>query len=80
MPENTQRAVIISEIDASRVAPMNVSLNHFDDKDITWPADEFPLDHITIPNNGTYQVVLSTNDGGKSWGLHVVIEQAGYTE
>ncbi|MCW4580160.1 hypothetical protein [Gluconacetobacter entanii] len=80
LPKGAEKAVIISEILATRVMPMNVSLSHFDDKDITWPASEFPLDHITIPNNGTYQVVLSTNNGGKSWGLRIVIEQAGYTE
>ncbi|MCW4589699.1 hypothetical protein NO263_03795 [Gluconacetobacter entanii] len=80
LPKDIQRAAIISGITSTPVMPMTVSLKHYDDKNITWPTTDTPLDHIIIPNNGTYQVVLTTNDGGKTWGMRVVIEQPGSAE
>lgn len=80
LPRDIQKAAIISGITAAPVAPMAVSLKHYDDQNITWPSTDTPLDHIIIPNNGTYQVVLTTTDGGKTWGMRVIIEQPGSTE
>lgn len=77
LPKDSQKAAIISGITATPGAPMTVSLKHYDDKNIAWPATDTPLDHVIIPNNGTYQVVLTTADGGKTWGMRVVIEQPG---
>mgnify|MGYP003366421249 FL=1 len=77
LPKDIQKAAIISGITATSSMPMTVSLKHYDDKNITWPATDTPLDHIIIPNNGTYQVVLTTNDAGKTWGIRVIIEQSG---
>lgn len=80
LPKDIQKAAIISGITAAPVVPMTVSLKHYDDRNITWPSTDTPLDHIIIPNNGTYQVVLTTVDGGKTWGMRIVIEQPGSAE
>ncbi|MGY6771084.1 hypothetical protein [Komagataeibacter sp. NFXK3] len=80
LPKDIQKAAIISGITAAPVAPMTVSLKHYDDKNITWPSTDTPLDHIIIPNNGTYQVALTTTDGGKTWGMRIIIEQPGSTD
>lgn len=80
LPKDIQKAAIISGITSTPVMPMTVSLKHYDDSNITWPTTDTPLDHVIIPNNGTYQVVLTTNDGGKTWGMRVVIEQSGSAE
>ncbi|MCE2563708.1 hypothetical protein [Komagataeibacter sp. FNDCF1] len=77
LPKDIQKAAIISGITATPVVPMTVSLKHYDDKNITWPATDTPIDHIIIPNNGTYQVVMTTADGGKSWIMRIIIEQPG---
>lgn len=77
LPKDIQKAAIISGITAAPVVPMTVSLKHYDDRNIIWPSTDTPLDHIIIPNNGTYQVVLTTADGGKTWGMRIIIEQPG---
>lgn len=80
LPKNTTEAVIIADIDASRVSPMKINLLHFDDKDIITSPGEYQPDHLLIPQEGTQRIILYTKDTGKTWNIKIRIQASGYLD
>lgn len=80
LPKDTIQAVIIADINASRVSPMKINLLHFDDKDINVSPGEYQPDHLLIPQEGTQRIILSTNNAGKTWDMKLRIQASGYLD
>lgn len=80
LPKDTTQAVIIADINASRVSPMKIDLLHYDDKDISVSPGEYQPDHLLIPQEGTQRIILITNDAGKTWNMKLRIQSSGYLD
>jgi hypothetical protein len=70
---------VILVYNANRTEPMEVMFNNLQSVSLTW-ENGISFDHMTIPNDGTYELIFVTTDNAKSWTGSIRILQPGYSQ